>query len=275
MEEKIIPSEEIKKICTNVLEFFSDYCNKNGLTFFLGYGTALGAVRHNGFIPWDDDIDVTMPRPDYERLISIFDNSKEEFLLLSHAKDKDYYYPFAKLCDKKTKLVEEHYANDANMGIYIDIFPLDGNGTERTEAIKHLMKCIKTQQKLNSAMAKHFFRSRSNIIIEIIRYIRYRFLKLVGSEYYFNKLDLHMKRFAYSESKYISNNSWCTYAVRDLFEKSMFQKSINVEFEGKEYPIPENFDEYLKSLYGEYMKLPPEEMRISHHDMVAYYREIM
>ena len=71
MEEKIIPSEDIKRICKNILEFFSDYCRKNGLTFFLGYGTALGAVRHRGFIPWDDDIDVMMPRPDYERLIIV------------------------------------------------------------------------------------------------------------------------------------------------------------------------------------------------------------
>lgn len=273
MEEKIIPSEDIKRICKNILEFFSDYCRKNGLTFFLGYGTALGAVRHRGFIPWDDDIDVMMPRPDYERLISMFDNSTENYLLLVHAKDKHYYYPFAKLCDKKTILVEEHYSNDTNMGIYIDIFPLDGNGTEHTEAKKHLKKCIKTQQKLNNAMAKHFFRSNSNFIIEIIRYLRYRFLKLVGSEYFFNKLDLFIKKYSYDNSKYISNNSWCTYAARDLFEKSMFQKSMDIEFEGKPYPIPENYDVYLSSLYGEYMKLPPEEMRISHHDMVAYYRE--
>ncbi len=271
MENNIVSNEDFKKICTQILIEFKKICEKNNLTFFLGYGTALGAVRHGGFIPWDDDIDVIMPRPDYEKLIQIYNNEDERYLLLCHEIDDSYFYPFAKLCDKSTILIEKHFANDKNMGIYIDIFPLDGNGNERKSAEKHLHKCIKTQQKLNNAMAKHFFRGNNNAIKEIMRYFRYRIIKRIGSKHYYKKLDDLFKKYLLHDSLYVSNNSWGT--TKELFEKDIFERSVDIEFEGNVFPIVENYDKYLSSLYGDYMKLPPKESQVSHHDIIVYYKE--
>ncbi len=273
MTKRVVSDNEIKIICNKLLADFSEYCKKNNLRFFLGYGTALGAVRHSGFIPWDDDIDVVMPRPDYEKLIETYDNDVEKNVLLCHEKDKSYYYPFAKLCNKKTELVEEHFSNDSNMGVYIDIFPLDGNGSDIEAAKAHMKECIKTQRKLNNAMAKHFFRSKSNIIKEFMRYIRYYFLRLIGSDFFYNKLDKLVKQYEYQNSKFISNNVWCTYSVRELFFKEMFDEDVLITFEKREYPIVKKYDEYLSSIYGNYMEMPPIDERISHHDMIAYYKD--
>ena len=130
---------EIKKIELDILRAFRSFCEKNSLRYFLAYGTLLGAVRHGGFIPWDDDIDVAMPRTDYERFLKEFRDERYEVYDLSK---KGYFYPFAKLCDTTTVLIEEMSVKNS-IGVYIDIFPMDGiadNDQSQHSKAKRLMK---------------------------------------------------------------------------------------------------------------------------------------
>ena len=129
--------EELKKVELDILIWFADICEQEKLNYTLSYGTLLGAVRHKGFIPWDDDIDVAMPRPDYEKFIEYCNTHETHYKLIDIHNDKGYNYLFAKVYDPNTTIVEK-YANrfKANYGVYIDIFPVDGFGDDLDYALK-------------------------------------------------------------------------------------------------------------------------------------------
>ena len=116
--------QELKDIEFNLLKEFRAFCNENGIRFFLAYGTLLGAIRYKGFIPWDDDIDVLVPREDYNKLIRIFRDS-DKYRLYSFERNQKYGYPFAKLCDMSTRKIEFYFEPLVDYGVDIDIFPLD------------------------------------------------------------------------------------------------------------------------------------------------------
>ncbi|MFR5682857.1 MAG: phosphorylcholine transferase LicD [Clostridia bacterium] len=117
--------EEIKSIQLDILSQVANYCDRNGLRYFLAYGTLLGAVRHKGYIPWDDDIDIMMPRPDYMQFINSFNNEKCALRVGSHYLDKNYPYVIAKVYDTST-LCKENIDVEYSIGINIDVFPIDG-----------------------------------------------------------------------------------------------------------------------------------------------------
>ena len=119
---KDISLEELRKIQISILDEFSIFCEENKLNYLLTGGTLIGAVRHKGFIPWDDDIDVAMPRADYERFLSSF--NVEGYRIITPYNNEKYVYPFAKLVNSKTRIIE-HTDTDSDLGIYIDIFPID------------------------------------------------------------------------------------------------------------------------------------------------------
>ncbi|MBQ8445584.1 MAG: LicD family protein, partial [Opitutales bacterium] len=121
-----ITHEELKQIQLGILDKVHEFCEKNGITYFLSSGTLIGAVRHKGYIPWDDDLDLYMPRADYDKFIKLFSaNSPENTKLLSLETDKKYQYPFAKVIDDRTEMVETAVGESFKIGVYIDVFPVD------------------------------------------------------------------------------------------------------------------------------------------------------
>ena len=134
MDKKVLSLEEKKKASLDTLLFFHDYCEKNGLRYTLAYGTLIGAVRHKGFIPWDDDIDIQMPRPDYEKLLSGFVDT-DEFKVISCENDKIYMFPYAKVLNRKTARLDGD-GNQDSIGLGIDLFPLDGVPDDQIKAEK-------------------------------------------------------------------------------------------------------------------------------------------
>lgn len=267
---KEISREELKKICFDILKEFAQFCDKNNLRYALFSGTLLGSVRHKGFIPWDDDIDVMMPRTDYDKLLKIY-NDNSDYQLVCHEKFSGYFYPFAKLCNKRTVLVEENYNNQIELGIYIDIFPIDYLGNDKEIALKNLRKCQKSQHKLANTFLSHFIPSNKGVL-DVIRRCRYYLIRLIGSEYFYSQLMNNCHKFSLlTDSKYIANCVWGAADDGELLENQWIEKMIDSDFEGVKFKIPSNYHNILQSLYGDYMVLPPEEKRRI-HDMKAFWK---
>ncbi len=269
IEFKKLSSNEIKEIELNILVEFDKLCKKNNLYYTLCGGTLLGAVRHKGFIPWDDDIDVLMPREDYERLLNDFNVDKTDlpkYMELANWKKGNMSFPFMKLVDKRTKIDSQYLDDNKSNKLWIDIFPIDGNPED--------------EKKLNYLYRKSLFLRRILLIKMATvgegktkaKKIFKPFLKLlflpISNKYLCKKIDENARKYSFNDTAFIGGVLW-GYGTCEKINKEKYMSPKKMEFEGKMFNIPSNYDEYLSNLYGEYMKLPPEEKRIT-HDMVAY-----
>ena len=250
------------------LKNFDTFCKKHKLTYFLMYGTLIGAARHKGFIPWDDDIDVIMPRPDYEKLERIFNDENNRYRLISQKTTKGYNAPLAKVVDTATILKQDYgYRDEIELGAYIDIFVLDGMPDNERDQKKHL----KTATKLSDGWIRsvHVFHYKgSTFMRDLLRYIRYLPKYATGYKKYLTKIQKHSTKYSYDSSNYVANLSFITES-KCIYKKSDFQK-IYLDFEGMKMPCPKGYDAILTDVYGDWRKLPPKEKQISNHDFSCY-----
>ena len=250
-----------------MLEWFHDFCEKNGLTYYIVGGTMLGALRHRGFIPWDDDVDVIMPRPDYERLQVLLRNRIDNYVLENpYVGTEDYLYSFSKLYDVTTTMVEDAQIK-VRRGVYIDVFPLDGLGNTYIES-KRFYKKI---DKLNMLIATKTSKVRKgrkiykNIAIIVVNLFSKRILDTKGLILLFDSM---CKRHSYETSKYVANCA-SVYRFKEIMKKSVYGKPTKYQFEDILVYGLENPEEYLSNLYGNWKELPPEDKRQSNHDFIA------
>jgi lipopolysaccharide cholinephosphotransferase len=261
--------EELKKIELDILIYIDQVCEKNNLRYFLCGGTLLGAIRHKGFIPWDDDIDISMPRPDYDKFVKILKEADNKYKILT-PEQEDYYYNFSKVVDSETILNECNHQTIDNMGVYVDVFPLEGMPIDQDECEKHFIKLDKIRKRINSfSYLKPSF--RKNIIHYIKHLNLYKKNKKSSLTIFQKEYEQCVKKYNYDESDFIYATGGA-YGRKDIFPKEMFLNFIKVEFEGASFFVPQEFDAYLKHLYGDYMKLPPIEKRVSNHNYEAKYR---
>ena len=260
---ELLPSDEIKKIELDILIEFDKYCRKHNLTYFLCYGTLLGAVRHKGFIPWDDDIDVFMPRMDYERFLDEtgYNPINEKLLTVSYKKTKrKNYNPFTKIVNKETVAYESWAAKKECSGIWIDVFALDGFSDNINIDYKLNKKRLFWRKVL--FFSKSNFITSTNIVKRILKILIKPFTSFALKRIACRKIDKLAQRYSFENSSYVGCCQW-GYGIKERLDKSVFNP-IEIEFEGYHFFAPRNYDEYLKALYGNYMELPPEDKRISH-----------
>ena len=245
-------------------------CKDNGLTYYLAGGTLLGAVRHKGFIPWDDDIDIAMPREDYERLLSQWSNfsSRKEYQVVEFG-NKNYYFPFAKIQDTRTCLIQSGLVRKIDIGLFVDIFPIDNYGTNKDDALNTLRYVSKKCERVKIASFP-YTKGTFKWFIKQTLYKAYYYS--IGLKRSYEEALTHLQKYDGIKPLFIAS-TFGMREERELIVSSTFEKTIDVDFEGHKLKAPIGYHEYLSQMYGDYMQLPPEDQRKPPHINNAFWKD--
>ena len=260
----IIPLGEVKSLLLDLMSTLDSFCREKGLRYSLAYGSLIGAIRHKGFIPWDDDIDVLMPREDYLRLISEFD--APFYKIYCQEKDCEYPITFAKLCDTRTLSID-HFGNKSP--IAIDIFILDGMGASLEEANKRLRKVKRMYRVWSNQLFSRRLTLRKDYGFLKNCYIL--FAKIVSPFFRVDKIV--KKTLSLKRSLPLEESKYCAYlgGMFTVYETEKMLDYTDTLFEDRLFRIPVEYDYQLRLVYGDYMKLPPMEQRVETHQATAYW----
>lgn len=266
-------NESLRKLQLKELEslvYFKDFCEKNDLKWYLLGGCVIGAVRHKGFIPWDDDIDIIMPRPDWERMLKLWkeQESNERFLMLKTDEGEIFTGNiFATLIDTSATMKRmSQEGHDVPRGIITDIFPIDGCPDGKiARYIQYMWTLIYSLFISEFAPQKHgkFMNIVCRIILKVIKSRKTRTKIWKFAEKQMIKYDFYTHEYCtelYAGPHYMLNK----------YPQWIFDKETYLEFEGMMLPVMVGYDEYLKIAFGDYMKMPPKEEQVPHHDLIYF-----
>lgn len=266
-----ITQEELKKLLVEELQFLDYICKSNNIRYYLGYGTALGSVRHKGFIPWDDDIDICIYRNDVKKLYKVINESGTSYKMCYVGLDKDYYLPLPKLINTNTVLSQKNQRERAPIGVYIDLFILDNVPTDPRKKAKFYNRLDFLQKCWSYVQHKRVF---NHSLRGYIMTLLYRASKMINPRFFALALDKAAGKFRGIETNDIGSMSYTVYGrVKETISKTVFGNGKDGIFESGTYPLPSDIDSYLKNFYTNYMKLPPEDQRVLHHEADIYWKD--
>lgn len=263
----ITDTDELKRIELGILRDVARFCEKHGIRYFLSGGTLLGAIRHKGFIPWDDDVDIAMLRPDYERFVREY---RADRYTLYSPETNSYITPFAKVVDTSTVVKEQDVGLDG-IGLWLDVFPLDGApfkdyDPHRGLAWRLLKKAIRFRN-LPFSSPDRTLKQRIGIVLSLP-------LRLLSNRFLVGRLRTIAMRHSVHDSPYIGCLVSPYSCTRELQPRSVFEgQDALVSFEGETFRTMPGWRDYLTSLYGDYMTPPPQEKRKSTHDFQAWWKD--
>ena len=273
--KKRLSVEESKKLALQGLVRFREICEEHGLRYYLGDGTLLGCIRHKGFIPWDDDIDVLMPREDYDKLILLSDKiENSDWKLMSHEIDKNYLRPWMKLTNKNTVLYPKRFNSGLTYGVMIDIFPLDYISADNIDEAKKKAHVAQEEYFRAMRVLQPICVTRTGLVMFFKRIIKKTYYRVYGKRKV-NFTDELTKLKGCSQKErtdYITVLCGLCYATIIPTESIIndVDKKVGM-FENELFSIPFNSHVYLTMRYGDYMTPPPKEKQVSEHHSVAYW----
>lgn len=268
-EEQNLGLNDLQKCIIDSLSVFHEFCEQHSLNYYLTGGTLLGAVRHKGIIPWDDDIDVCMPRNDYKKLIKISNKLPEGFSAGYYNVDNGYVYPFAKFYNDKI-LIKEYFGDKSyTNGVWVDIFPLDATFSNLTLRKLHfyIIKKLRFlfQLKVRGYQAPT---DKSNIlkyaIKKAVKPLVFGVLQLIPLKFIFNLMEGIASIKNYDKTEYLAR-LYSRYGIKATFHKRVYADKVLLDFNGYKFYGPIGYDEYLTNLYGDYMTPPPPKERQTHN----------
>ena len=264
--------QEQKQVALDILSEIDEICKKNRFKYSLAYGTLLGAVRHKGFIPWDDDIDIMMPRADYEKFIEYCKYEHTGFSLASYATDPQYGYIFSKACDKGTVVVPQNMKWKKH-GIQVDIFPIEKLGKD-LQAAKRKYASKRFAQELFVAWNWQRFEKNPHKTLpwNVAKFGMFCISRFVSNKRLIKSIHHHYRNPSFEDGEYVGIICGA-YRQREIMHSSIYEEYEDIVFEGKTFRSISKWHEYLTTVYGDYMQLPPEEKRVTHHSFKAYWKE--
>lgn len=268
MEKKYLSLEEYHAVLFDMLKQVDSICHTERLRYFLSGGTLLGAIRHKGFIPWDDDIDLMMPRPDYEIFLKRAEKRlPKRYILAFPDRTKDYSQPWIRIFDTRVAVDDSGMQRTLTRSLFVDIFPIDGLPSNRTLSNLCFKRVRAWDILLKCARRKALYPD------ERLKWLKKPMMALTRVRplpKYAVSLNKSARRCSFERAHYAGVLATTHYGSRERMPVEVFRGSVQVPFEGGFFPAPIGYDTYLSRLYGDYMQLPPEEKRVSQHNLHAY-----
>ncbi len=261
-----IGKEELKKLQLDILISIHEFCQQQNLRYSLSSGTLLGAVRHKGFIPWDDDIDIMMPRPDYERFIESYPGFNQNYEVQSYKNDDSYWFNFGKVFDNRTLFIE----GAARNGVYVDIFIVDGFPDDEQEMSNILSEATLLVNR-DLRWATKEYKVKTNFKDKILHFLKYQYRRhlVAKRQVTAKRIDDLFLCHAFEKSPMAG------YFFFDFYEgilpRPVYEQYKSIQFEGYDFMSIVDTHTYLENVYGDYMKLPPVEQRVGRHNIHAFW----
>lgn len=265
-----ITDAELKSILLEILGHINDVCTSEDIPFYLAYGTALGAVRHSGFIPWDDDVDIFMFRDGFERYISADEGTGGRYRLVCTENQPEYTLPLPKVIDTSTLLRQTEQIETFELGVYVDVFILDAV-PEDVDARRSMYGKLDRLQRLWGA-AQYAATDSTPALKAIVK----KLLNIRGPRHYSIKIDeISQTGMAKAGAGYVCPCIYTCYGrERETYPREWFDgEPRQLPFCGMDLPVPSRVEDYLTKVYGDYMQLPPVEQRKSHHCFEAFWKD--
>lgn len=270
---KPIPQEDLHPLLLDVLFAFHRYCEAHSLTYFMSDGTLLGAVRHKGFIPWDDDVDVSMVDAEYDRLIEfakaepfLDDAQRYKFLLPAELPN---FYPFLKVVDTCTCVYEKDISRSYGIGVWLDVFRFSHCDADFSKTLEKFHRVLKLKEMNKLAICGNFSTTAYKALSPFLA-VGKGLLKLCGkTPVRLSEQMLEIERSMPKSGELLMDVTWAD-SDDHYFKAELWEEITLLEFEGRQFMAPKRYEEVLTAQYGDYMTLPPEKDRVR-HDYEAYY----
>lgn len=260
--------KQLRNINLQMLEYFDSVCRQNGIRYSLTGGTLLGAVRHGGMIPWDDDVDVFLTRPEYEKLQAVFpDNEQYEFI--TRQKDPKFNYVFGRVIDKRTMVRYSPNTAAAGKGLSLDVCVVDGLPDSNRAIKKHLihMRLLVRFRRATIQNPKgKRYREKGPVVVFLKRIL----CKVTSIDYWNRRIEKQMSKYPFDGGQWVGNFT-SQYGSRELLHKSVFDDYYDVRFENLTCMICSGYDEYLTNIYRNYLSFPAKKKQVGHHICNAYW----
>lgn len=261
---------ELRKIQMDILSYVDKVCHEQNIKYSISGGTLIGAVRHKGFIPWDDDIDIMLTRQEYDKLVKALSGDYEDskpYKILTHSISKDFQFPYAKIVDERT-ILRENVKGCKDFGVFVDVFPIDyipKSGVNLLFSRMRFLYNILILKRLTTNRKRSFLKNATIKLSQII-------LAPVSSDRILDKMDAIARKAGRQTTDKMACLVW-GYGKKEIIPAGVHQKHCMLPFEDRTYMAIADYNTYLTNLYGDYMKLPPKDKQISHHDFEVYWKD--